>query len=390
MNAPANSASMSELRTLQAPQPVVQPDQRIDMFSLRGFELANRIAKAFAASDAVPAQFRLQVEKRGKGGSTWVENPAAIANCIVAIEMANAIGMSITAVMQQANVIEGKLSWSAQFIIAAINASGLFTPLRFQIRNLGRIKATYREKQGWNDQKKGFDFIDRTVELENLECVAWAYTRENGRTTTERIESAPVSMKMAVEEGWYAKPGSKWQTEMKHQMLQYRAGAFFGRIHAPHIVMGMGQSSEERVDMTTIDVAPDGRVVGISTEELRRPGGSAAVQVVEQVNAATDAHGTEHHHEPAAAAEPAKSAVPTFDANAFAEKLENCKDIDTLDLLAEELRTLTDADTAATLTDIYKRVRDDLQRNGASPAAGTSNAAPASRRAARAPQSSME
>ena len=28
--------------------------------------------------------------------------------------------------------------------------------------------------------------------------------------------------KMAVEEGWYSKDGSKWQGEMRFQMLQYR------------------------------------------------------------------------------------------------------------------------------------------------------------------------
>lgn len=75
---------------------------------------------------------------------------------------------------------------------------------------------------------------------------------EGGRRTDEVVESIPVSMKMAVEEGWYPKSGSKWQTEMRYQMLQYRAGAFFGRIHAPDVVMGMGKTTEERMD--TIEI----------------------------------------------------------------------------------------------------------------------------------------
>ena len=114
MNAP-------ESRALVAQQ---SPDQAIDLFTARGFDLACRIAKAFSNSDAVPAQFRAVVEKKGRNGSTYQENPAAIGNCIVAIETARSVGMSITSVMQQANVIEGKLTWSAQFQIAAINASG--------------------------------------------------------------------------------------------------------------------------------------------------------------------------------------------------------------------------------------------------------------------------
>ena len=32
-------------------------------------------------------------------------------------------------------------------------------------------------------------------------------------------------------------------------MFQYRAGSFFGNIHAPDIVMGMGRTSEEAIDL---------------------------------------------------------------------------------------------------------------------------------------------
>lgn len=385
MNAPANTASMSELRALQH-APALMPDQRVDMFSLRGFELAQRIAKAFANSDAVPAQFRTMVEKKGKGGSTWVENPSALGNCIVAIEVAQSVGMSITAVMQQANVIEGKLSWSAQFVIAAINASGRFTPLRFQMRNLGRIKATYKEKLGWNDQKRGFDFAERTVEVDNVECVAWALPKgvQEPKITPELmrefkgqlldlykayglpvVESAPVSMKLAVEEGWYAKSGSKWQTEMRALMLQYRAGAFFGRIHAPDIVMGMGHTTEERIDMTTVDVAPDGTVTAVTTDELRRAAGATApppAEVVEVTQKGDVDHGDQHAPEPE---QQASDKPLAFDAEAFAERLEKCGDVDTLDLMADEIRTV-EGDMAQTLTDIYRRRREQLQ---ATPAA---------------------
>lgn len=272
-------------------------DQKIDMFSLRGFELAQRIAKAFATSDAVPAQFRLAVLKKGRDGDQWIDNPAAMGNCLVAIETARAVGMSITAVMQQANIIEGKLSWSAQFVIAAVNASGRFQPLRFDIKSRGMIKAKYREKLGWNKAKGGFDFEEKQVELEDLVCIAWTlpagfqtpkgiYTLQQARAADlPIIESSPVSMKMAVEEGWYSKPGSKWQTEMKHQMLQYRSGAFFGRIHAPDIVMGMGRTTEELLDTApTFDVAADGSVTQVPIAELRpqQAGPAPAAEVVER------------------------------------------------------------------------------------------------------------
>jgi hypothetical protein len=153
-----NQTSVSQQRQLQAMDlQLPTSNQAVDMFTERGFALAVRLAKAYSSSDAVPACFRQTIEKKGRGGSTWLDNPAALGNCLVAIETARAVGVSITSVMQNANVIEGRLTWSAQYKIAAINASGRFTPLRFELKNLGRIKATYKEKLGWNDQKRGFD-----------------------------------------------------------------------------------------------------------------------------------------------------------------------------------------------------------------------------------------
>lgn len=295
MNAPESRAVVAQ------PQPT---DQAIDLFTARGFDLACRIAKAFSTSDAVPSQFRAVIEKRGRGGSTLVENPAAIGNCIVAIETARAVGMSITSVMQQANVIEGKLSWSAQFQIGAINASGRFTPLQFDMVPRGRVKAKYKEKQGWNDAKRGFDFIEREVEIDDIQCTAWAYARERGVVTTRKVMGAPVSMKMAVEEGWYGKSGSKWQGEMSVLMLTYRAGAFFGRIHAPDIIMGMGQTAEELRD--TIDITPESVTLVAEVAPATAPP-QRTVEIVERDAPESHEHHDEHQD---AATPPVKAEAP--------------------------------------------------------------------------------
>ncbi|MDR6381788.1 hypothetical protein [Paraburkholderia caribensis] len=235
--------------------------------------------------------------KREKQGNDYVDvevpNPSAIGNGLVALEVAQAVRMSVTAVMQNADVIEGKLRWSAKFVIAAINASGRFHPLRFDIANKGPIKATYKEKGQWNRDQRRYDMIEKEVEVENLVCVAWTLPRSvpmpgNVHTLAQAknaqlpvVESAPVSMKMAVEEGWYAKPGSKWQTEMKHLMLQYRAGSFFGNIHAPDIVMGMGHTTEEAVDTIDVTQQADG-TYAVDVDSLRRANMSPAAQRAEQ------------------------------------------------------------------------------------------------------------
>ena len=162
---------------------------------LSAFETAQRQAKALSASDLVPQQYKNNV-----------------ANTLVALEIANRIGASPLMVMQNLNIIHGRPSWGSSFIIAAINGSGKFTALRF-VGDLAKgIKAVCQEK-----------------------------------ATGETLEGPTVTMDMAKAEGWGDKAGSKWKT-MPELMMRYRAAAFFGRLYAPEITMGM-HSTEEVIDI---------------------------------------------------------------------------------------------------------------------------------------------
>lgn len=162
---------------------------------LSSFEMAQRQAKALSASDLVPQQYN-----------------GNVANTLVALEIANRIGASPLMVMQNLNIIHGRPSWGSSFIIAAINGSGKFTALRF-VGDLAKgIKAVCQEK-----------------------------------ATGELLEGPTVTMEMAKAEGWLDKAGSKWKT-MPELMMRYRAAAFFGRLYAPEITMGM-HSTEEVVDI---------------------------------------------------------------------------------------------------------------------------------------------
>lgn len=438
MNAPLSVAQVrqgpSELASI--------PDQAVDMFTERGFHLANRVAKAFASSDAVPVQFRTHVLKKVGNDEHWVENPAAVGNCLVAIEVARAVGMSIAAVMQNADMIEGKLRWSGKFVISAINTSGRFTPLRFQMINRGKIKASYKEKTGWDKEARRPIFTERSVEVDDIECIAWALPKgyPEPRVAPEQmreyrgrmldlyrdlglpvVESAPVTMKMAVEEGWYSKPGSKWQTEMRVLMFQYRSGSFFGNIHAPDIVMGMGQTSEEARDTQVLDLAPDGtytvtseslradmRTVDQATGEIthdpspvvQQQAMPAAAETVESQPASTTR--TTARQQPAAQAPAAQQQPPAFDLDAFANRISQCTDLDALDVMADEVNGLArdqvvSDEEALTLHDVYLRRREDLlnppQAQAAAPAPAPAPAAPlqgTSRRRAAAPGTAPE
>jgi hypothetical protein len=345
MNAP------TQLAELKNPSPPL--DVKVDFFSKNGFELACRIAKAFSTSDAVPAQFRQFVEKKERGGGVvLVENPAALGNCLVAFEVSRTIGMSTVAVMQNADVIQGKLRWSSKFQIAAINASKRFSPLKFKLTNLGRIKAKYKEKLDWNKQLNRYNFAEHEVEIDNWECVAWAYELDaSGRQTAEIVQSIPVTMQMAVEEGWYSKEGSKWQGSMRFQMLQYRAGTFFGSIYAPDVLMGMGKSAEEERD--AIDVTPqaDGSFAVTSTlQELR------SSPDVGSIPPSGEAPDTDTREITSGAGAPVEG--PTFEK--IAERLKNATDVDVLDADADFIREIADPQQQAELQAMYRARREAL------------------------------
>lgn len=196
-------------------------------FSVGTFEHAQRVAKMLAQSDLIPKEFKGNIQ-----------------NVMIALEMANRIGASPLAVMQNLYIVHGKPSWSSTFIISAINSCKRFEPLRFEMSGSG----------------------------DDLSCVAW--TNEKGKA--ERLEGPAVTMKMAKLEGWIDKNGSKWKT-MPELMIRYRAAAFFGRLYAPEILMGM-QTREEILDVRHTEINQDEvrrlkeyERVGLMIQDAKKP-----------------------------------------------------------------------------------------------------------------------
>jgi hypothetical protein len=188
--------------------------------SASNFDLIQRMAKAMAASSLVPVAFQ------GEKG---------IANCIVALELAQRTGASPLMVAQNLHVIQGRPSWSSAFIIGAINASGKFTPLRFVIEGEG----------------------------DSLACHAVA----RDKATDEDLVGPLVTMAMAKAEGWLSKQGSKWQT-MPTLMIRYRAAAFWGRLYCPELLMGLA-TVEESGEVTSVR-----GVLGLKERLARQAGGA--------------------------------------------------------------------------------------------------------------------
>lgn len=216
------------------------PNEVVASFStLAGAELLERIAIRFASSNRVPADYQSRVAKGSGRNLRYEDNPAAVANCMIALDMSVRMNTNPLMVMQNLHVIEGRPSWSSQFIIAMINGSGKYSPLRFDIKwEDAEIDAPYTTYR-WDDQAQQKLPSTIHVRLRNATCICWAIERATG----ERLQSAPVSLTMAVEQGWYTKNGSKWPS-MPELMLQYRSAAFFGRIYAPEMLMGLPTQEE--------------------------------------------------------------------------------------------------------------------------------------------------
>ena len=249
---------MSNLAEVMPALPMTAPNTTAlsnnGVFQVNNFNEAINAASFLSASSLVPADYRRWVPVKNQYGKAvtnadgtpqLIENPNATSNCLIALNMANRMGYDPLMIMQNLYIIEGRPAWSSQFIIAAINACGKFDPLQFEIVNEGEKEIEYVNSYWENGKKLS---AKATVKLENLTCIAWTTDRKGNR-----LQSDKVSMEMAVKEGWYQKNGSKWQT-MAGQMLRYRAAAFFGRIYAPEVLMGIYAADEIR---DFVDVTPE-------------------------------------------------------------------------------------------------------------------------------------
>lgn len=195
--------------------------------SSNNFKMAWQMAQALASSSIVPQNFQ--------------KNPS---NCLIAIEQANRLNMSPFLVMQNLYVIQGRPSWSSQWIIAAVNNSGKFD-----------IELQFEEKK----DKDGKPFS----------CQCW--TMQGGR----RIEGITIDMDLARAEGWTSKNGSKWRT-MPQVMLRYRAASFFARMNCPEVILGL-YSREEAEE---IAYAEGPRGIRVEAEQAIASGANAEEFVV--------------------------------------------------------------------------------------------------------------
>jgi len=252
---------------------VAQKQSYLNLFDPDVYARVREVAKIYIYSELVPEMYRVTTENTEE---------KAISNTIIALNIANRINADALMVMQNLTIIYGKPSWSSKMLIGMINDCGKFENLQFTVKRIGTIQnyqySEYVTEWKTNPQTgKKFKDVSKvqktlTGPIENFEFVAFT-TRKNSDVV---LEGSPVSIEMAINEGWYTKAGSKWPN-MPIQMGKYRAASFWASVFAPELSLGFKTEEEVRdiVDLPPTDyevqtnsAKPTGKAAPMNEKEV--------------------------------------------------------------------------------------------------------------------------
>ena len=204
----------------------VAPEQALDMSTIqtsnlllntKALAMINRLADRYANSGMVPDTYK------GKPD-----------NCFTALELAARMDVSPMLIFQNLYIVQGKPSWAGQACKALIDGSGKFKDSEY-------------------------------VLVGNPADDTWGcYLQAVNVKTGKLVKGSTVTIKLAKDEGWLNKNGSKWKT-MPEQMMKYRAAAFFARTECPEVLMGF-QTADEVQDVNGVEKTASEKIT-ISLED---------------------------------------------------------------------------------------------------------------------------
>lgn len=203
------------------------------------FNQAQRVALGLAKSDLVPIAYQNNVP-----------------NVLVAMEYAHRLGASVLAVMQNLDVINGRPGLRATFLMGTVNATGRFTPIRFRWQG-------EEGTDGWG-------------------CRAYARDRESD----EECVGPLITIGLAKAEKWFGKRDSKWQT-IPELMLMYRAGAWWSRVYAPELALGLHTTDELEDTGATPGATPAEAAAALDAPDGAKPIAGEEIPEAEVVSSET-------------------------------------------------------------------------------------------------------
>lgn len=179
---------------MQVVEPKITPQVASMWNNTKMFNLAFKLAGFLSQSDLVPQSYQ---------GKT--------ANCLIAIDIANRMGISPMAVMQNSQVVRNRFSWSGSACKSMIDGCKKFIYTRYVMVG-----------------EKGAD--------------TWGYYLEGEDKRGNIVKGVEVTVGMAKAEGWYSQ-NPKWRN-MTELMLKYRCAAFFMRTECAGLAMGFLTAEE--------------------------------------------------------------------------------------------------------------------------------------------------
>lgn len=179
--------------------PTMQPTAVTMWSDVELFKTTQRMAQLLLASNIIPQNYRDKLP-----------------DCVIAIDMANRLGVSPLVIMQNSQIVQGNFSWKGTACKAMIDGCGKYKKSRY-------------------------------VEVGERNTDSWGYYLEAEEKDGTVVKGVTVDIAMAKAEGWYNKTGSKWKT-MPELMLKYRAAAFFFRTECASLAMGF-LTAEEQEDI---------------------------------------------------------------------------------------------------------------------------------------------
>lgn len=326
--AAAKPAPAPDLPAKPAPQLMLNPDdprEREIMFAERKFAFMQRRAQALMTADIIPKAYK-----------------GSIGNCMIALDIAERLGVGEIEVMQNLDVIHGRPAWRAKWLIARINASRqLAGRLQFVWEDGEPMSVHYRIVSYDNGQQK-INEGDQKIVNRKCYCIGQSIDGQG-------LIGPKISLELAVLEGWYNKPGSKWST-MPEKMFMYRAAAWWADIHMPEAGLGF-MTTEEASEATFAGEREVGPKAFRSAQELL----DAHRREKTQRDQSAGKEGA-----PSSSSDPASPDIDTAEeiVNAMtyeevANELNNAKDEDALFLAADLIRSVMDEKERADLGSIY-------------------------------------
>lgn len=178
---------------------------------MKRMELAEKLAKYLVSSSLVPKHFR------GENN---------IGNAIIATDLAIRMGMNPLTVCKELYIVNDTISFSSKFLITCIEMSGRFSPLEFE-------------------------------DVTSAQGIRGIRAYATDLRTGKKLTGAWVTSDMPGKAGWKS---PLWNISFEQQ-AKYRAAAFWQRLHAPSVSMGILTKEEEE------DIASGGRTIAVDTLE---------------------------------------------------------------------------------------------------------------------------